>query len=307
MALKTFDVLIPDHYFCDIIFTDIPAFPALGTELFSGGVNVIPGGVMNTLIALQRLGIRAGWLGTLGNDFFSSYVKTIAEKEGVDLSLIDFIDTSFKRVTVALSYTADRAFVTYQDPDIDLIAPLFELMNDPPFKHLHFAGLMLDERLPSLIDKCHREGIQVSMDCQHKDTTLDDALCHEIMSKIDIFMPNATEAMRLTQTESLYEASNRLRNLVPLVIVKDGSNGSYSWHDGKAIHIPASTIENVIDTTGAGDVFNAGFLSAYLQKLPLETCLRYGNIAGALSLRGHGGYTTAPTIAELKDYLRSYS
>lgn len=301
MALKTFDVLIPDHYFCDVIFTDIPAFPELGTELFTGGLNVIPGGVMNTLVALQRLNVSVGWLGTLGNDFFSRYVKSVAEKEGLDLSLIDFIDDSFKRVTVALSYVEDRAFVTYQDPDIDLIEPLLKLMDDPPFRHLHFAGLLIDERIPALIKKCHQKGIQVSMDSQHKEVTLDDDLCYETIRRIDLFMPNSIEAIRLTQTQTLDEAANQLSKLVPTLIIKDGANGSYGWQGNGKVHVAALSVEKVIDTTGAGDVFNAGFLSAYLQQLPLEICLQYGNIAGALSLRGHGGYTTSPTQHELTE------
>lgn len=303
MALKSFDVLIPDHYFCDIIFTGIPAFPSLGTELFTDGLTVVPGGVMNTLVAFQRLGVDVGWMGTLGNDFFSDYVKSVAEKEGADLSLIDFIDAPFKRVTVALSYVNDRAFVSYEDPDIDLITPLLELMNDPPFKHLHFPGLMLDDRIPTLIEMCHQKGIQVSMDCQHKDTTLDDDLCYEIISKLDLFMPNTVEALRLTQTETLMEAGNKLSGLVPTLIVKDGANGAYAWQNNQMIHAPALPIEKVIDTTGAGDVFNAGFLTAYFQKQSLATCLQYGNIAGSLSLQSHGGYTTSPDLHELKQHL----
>ena len=69
MALKAFDVLVPGHYFCDVVFTGLPAFPAPGTEIYCDDVNVVPGGVLNTVVAFKRLGVKVGWLGALGEDF----------------------------------------------------------------------------------------------------------------------------------------------------------------------------------------------------------------------------------------------
>ena len=82
MAVEAYDILIPGHYFCDIIFTGIPGFPALGTELFTKEVTVVPGGVMNTVVGLTRLGVRVAWLSTLGDDFFSLFAAETARAEG---------------------------------------------------------------------------------------------------------------------------------------------------------------------------------------------------------------------------------
>lgn len=302
MDVAPYDILIPGHYFCDIIFTGIPGFPALGTELFTKGLTVIPGGVMNTVVGLTRLGVRVAWLSSLGDDFFSQFAGETARSEGVDLSQVVFTGQPLKRVTVALSYPHDRAFVTYVDQAPDLFPRLYHALDTLPFRHLHFTGLVVDERVLGLIRACHTKGITVSMDCQHREQTLEDETVRAIVSSLDIFMPNTVEAQRLTGTASLDEAASILRQAVPYLVIKDGSRGAHAWHADGYIHAPAIKAEPV-DTTGAGDIFNAGFLAAYLQAKSPSECLRWGNIAGGLSLRGYGGYSTSPTFEELQLHL----
>lgn len=303
MALAApYDVLIPGHYFCDIIFTGIPGFPALGTELYSKDLMVVPGGVMNTVVGLTRLGVRVGWLSTLGDDFFSRFAAETARAEGVDLSNIRFMESPLKRVTVAMSYPQDRAFLTYADQPPDLIPRIFSALETISFRHLHFTGLQIDERIPDLIRACHDKGITVSMDCQHREQTLEEPLVRTILSALDLFLPNTIEAQRLTKASTLHDAAAMLHELVPYLIIKDGPNGAHAWKAGEYIHVPAMMVDPV-DTTGAGDIFNAGFLAAHFQSKPVLQCLRWGNIAGGLSLRGYGGYSTSPTLEELQSHL----
>ena len=302
MALEPYDVLIPGNYYCDIIFSGIPGFPALGTELFTDALTVVPGGIMNTVTGLTRLGTRVGWLGTLGNDFFSDFIAKTAHTEGIDLSLIEFIDHPFKRVTVSLSYPNDRAFITYRDTAPELLPKIYDALKQATFKHLHFTGLLIDEYVPELLDTCHSKNIMISMDCQYREQTLELPLVKAILSRLDMFMPNAAEAQRLTKTESLEDAASILREIVPHLIIKDGVNGAHSWKQDVYVHAPALRA-NPVDTTGAGDIFNAGFLAAHFQGKSTDDCLHWGNIAGALSLRGYGGCSTAPTKAELLAHL----
>jgi sugar/nucleoside kinase (ribokinase family) len=296
------DILIPGHYFCDLIFTGIPSFPALGTELYTEHLTVTPGGCLNTITALRRLGVDVGWMGTLGNDPFSRIVDNWVTQEDIERHWITWVDKPFQRVTVALSYPLDRAFVTHVDPSPDLLNRTIQAVETEECAHLHFTGLFVDPRIPEVLHACRTRGIEVSMDCQHRPVTLAQPLVREIISLLDIFMPNAEEAQRLTETSNLDDATRVLRELVPLLVIKDGEHGALAWQSDVHIQVPALPVE-VVDTTGAGDVFNAGFLAAYRAHSDLDTCLRWGNICGGLSTTGYGGCSAAPTRAVVEAYL----
>jgi sugar/nucleoside kinase (ribokinase family) len=297
-----YDILMAGNYFCDLIFSGLPAFPTLGTEVYTQNLTVVPGGILNTVVALRRLGMNVGWIGVLGNDFFSQYIREWIIKEQIDLHLVEQRDEPFQRVTVALSYPTDRAFVTYVDKPPNMIERLIQHANENDIRCLHFNSLVVDERLPEFIKACRQRGILVTMDCQHREETLEIPLVRDILSELDIFMPNAIEAQRLTQTNTLTNAMQILSEIVPMLVIKDGKHGAHALHDGKSYFSAALSL-NAIDTTGAGDVFNAGFLSAHLRGYDLETCLKWGNIAGGLSTLGYGGCSTAPTLVELESHL----
>jgi len=293
VALTHYEILIPGNYFCDLIFTGFPDFPALGSEVYTQNLTITVGGVLNTVIALRRLGIEVGWLGQIGNDMFSRFVLDLIEKEGVDISLLTQVDAPFQRVTVAVSYPQDRAFITYVDPALSPVEMAFDSLQDIRFGHLHFTGFQLEEHTLEVIKVTRGRGIKVSMDCQDRPMTLETPGVRDILTHLDMFMPNAKEAMRLAERDSVGAAAEVLRPLVPLLVIKDGGNGASAWQGESHWHEPALNVTPV-DTTGAGDVFNAGFLTAYLKGQEMRECLRWGNICGGLSTLGSGGTSTAP-------------
>ncbi len=305
MELKRhFDVLVPGNYFCDIIFTGLPAFPALGQELYTNNLAVVAGGVMNTVVALRRLGINVGWSAALGNDFFSHFALHQTRNEGVDDSLLQHLDHDLRRVTVALSYPKDRAFVSCVDPapeDIDLT---LAAMDRATFPHLHLSGLLVDERALDFLKMIREQGICISMDCQHSvETITGSPFIRQVLSLVDIFMPNGMESKQLTQTTSVDEALSALSELVPYVVIKDGANGALANREGVLCREPALPLPHILDTTGAGDVFNAGFLAAYFDHRDVQECLRWGNFCGGMSTQGWGGVSTAPTRTQLEAWL----
>jgi sugar/nucleoside kinase (ribokinase family) len=301
-ALKRCEILIPGHYFCDMIFTGIPGFPALGTEIYTQNLTVVPGGCLNTVTALRRLGVDVGWMGAIGNDIFSRFIDDWVTQENISRDWLTHHDKPFQRVTVALSYPTDRAFVTYVSVSPDLLDKVREAIEAEECAHLHFTGLNVDPRVPDLLRACHQRSIVVSMDCQHRTETLDSPHVREVLSLLDMFMPNAGESMRLTGMSNVEDAAHLLRELVPLLVIKDGANGAQAWQGDQHVQAPALNVE-VVDTTGAGDAFNAGFLAAYRAGQDLLTCLRWGNISGGLSTTGYGGCSTAPTREIVESYL----
>jgi sugar/nucleoside kinase (ribokinase family) len=302
------DILIPGHYYCDLVFAGLTDAPAVGTEIFAQGMELVPGGgAINTTVALHRLGARARWLGALGDDFASRFVGDWLADEGIDLALVERRAAPFRRVTAALSYPADRAFVTYnRDPRIDLIPKLEQTLTTITPRHLHFCGLHIDERLPPLLKAWRARGITVSMDCQHRPHTIDMPLVHDTLCQLDLFMPNTSEMLRLTRQQALEDAANLLTPLVARIVIKDGAHGAWLFGEAKPIHVPAVPVTPV-DTTGAGDVFNAGFLAAHLAGNDPVTCLQWGNACGGLSTLGYGGAVNAPTREALQTALAYYA
>jgi sugar/nucleoside kinase (ribokinase family) len=299
-----YDVLMPGVYFCDLIFTGLPSLPRLGADLFGTGFDMAPGGLFMTALAFQRLGVRAGWSCDFGDDIFSRFVLDAAGQAGLDTRLFRRHPFPVRRISVALSYPHDRGFVSFMD---DVAAPpLLPLIERYRPRCLLLPHLHYDEGSIAAIAAARQHGCLVYMDCQYTDATLATPGVAAALRAADIFAPNAGEAMQLTGAASTDEALARLAELSPLPIIKCGGDGAVAWAGERAVRVPALSITTV-DTTGAGDCFNAGFLHGYLSGESLESCLRRGNICGGLkaTARGLAGIPTAEQVElRLRDYAR---
>ncbi len=109
-----------------------------------------------------------------------------------------------------------------------------------------------------------------------------------VLKSVDIFLPNEREACKLTGASGVQEALETLSSLVPIVVIKCGPNGAFAKSGKNQFHVPALTVQPV-DTVGAGDSFNAGFLHKFMLRASLEECLEFGNTAAALSTTRAGG------------------
>lgn len=301
-----YDVLVPGNYFCDVIFTGMPSFPELGAEIYCQDLQVVPGGMLNTVVAMKRLGLRVAWAGALGNDFFSRFIREWAVEEGLCLDLVSQGDEPLRRVTVALPLHSERAFVSYVDPAPGPVELALRHAQAQKVRHLHFSGLAIDERLPDLLRDCRARGVETSMDCQHREQTLEDPLVREILDLLDLFMPNAVEARKLTGVADVESAAELLRVIVPTLVIKEGERGARCWQGGRCYHAPALPV-TVADTTGAGDVFNAAFIAAHLAGAGPAVCLQQGVVAGSLSTQKAGGASSAPDPAALQAALGRHS
>lgn len=300
--MTAYDILVPGDYFCDVVFSGVPRMPTLGTEIYTEGLTVTVGGALNTVFALHRLGLKVGWIARLGTDVFSRLTLEAVEREGIDTTLVHRLDHAFQRVTVSLSFPNDRAFVTYVDRDPGIFDLTRSVLERVAYRHLHFAGLVTDPHAAVLFDVAHARGAQVSMDCQDNPSTLADAGVCAALQRVDLFLPNAVEAERLTGAPTVAAAGPRLLSHTPCVVVKDGPDGAWLWTRDRSLHGAALPV-TPIDTTGAGDVFNAGFLTAWIEGRDLSDCLRWGNICGGLSTQGYGGAASSPERAVVERHL----
>jgi sugar/nucleoside kinase (ribokinase family) len=106
----------------------------------------------------------------------------------------------------------------------------------------------------------------------------------------------------MTQTNNVESAGKRLAGKSKLVVIKLGADGAALQINNKMLSVPSIPV-NVVDTIGAGDAFDAGFLYGYLNRWDLKTSLRFAVICGALSTRASGGTTAQPTPDEALAFL----
>jgi sugar/nucleoside kinase (ribokinase family) len=197
---------------------------------------------------------------------------------------------------VALAYDNDRALVTRGTPP-----PLSadELLTTPPAARAVAAhiGPWPNEWLA----KAKAAGSVVFADVGWDPSEQWDPAVLDQLEHCDVFLPNADEAMAYTRTTTPSAALDRLAELVPVVVVSDGSNGALAIdaRSGERVAVPAFPVQ-AADTTGAGDVFAAGFIAATLWELPLAERVRFGALVAALSVTRLGGADAAPTWAEIE-------
>jgi hypothetical protein len=299
---RAHDVLLVGDYFLDLVFTGLPAMPELGQEVFGTGFEMLIGGAFNTAAAMRRLGLRVAWAGDFGNDEFSAMALRQAEAEGVDLSLAVCHARPLRRVTVAASFPEDRAFISYGDPEPPTPAA-FKALPKADAEAICIGGTVWGLKVQVGLLLARVRKMRVLMDGNGSErANLGDPGVRRALGSVDVFMPNLREALRLTGARDAEGALAALGGLCRLVVIKAGADGAYAVERGRApVHAPAIPVAPV-DTTGAGDSFNAGFVKAWLEGRPLVECLRWGNAIGGLS-------TTAPgvkrviTVADVAPYV----
>ncbi len=294
-----YDILLWGIYFCDLIFTGLPEVPRLDSEVFSTSLDMTPGGPFTTSVAMQRLGLRVGWMCDFGSDFFSQFILDAAKQEGIDDRLFQIHPFPVRRVSAVFSIAHDRGFLSFMD-DVEQTSAIPIIKQYKPrcvfLPHLHYGEAYTD-----LFATARQNGAVIFMDCQCTGATLEAPGVVEALKAADIFAPNQVEALQLTGAATIEEALARLGQLTPLVIIKLGADGAIARSGDQIVRAPAIQVD-VVDTTGAGDCFNAGFLYAYLHGDGLEACLQSGNICGGLSTTAIGGTAAAPTAAQVEAY-----
>lgn len=307
-------VLVLGPTYCDLVFGGLESLPSLGEERFARTFLVAPGGSAITAIALQRLGHTVHLAADVGRDALGAWLRAALAAEGVaDDDLRTVPGTT--PVTAALSTEADRAFVTYLEP-AGAPPDVAELLGATAAKHLHVAGFPVALGAPNVVDVAHALGVTVSFDPGWDGRALADPRVRRVALAADVLLPNRLEAGLLLAAEGedgapppAEVALAALAALRPgrVTVVKDGAAGAWGADardsaeaaDASAREwVPAPRVV-ALDATGAGDVFDAGFLDAWWAGEPLQDCLRRGAWCGASATTAYGGATAAPTRSQL--------
>ncbi|MFH8567157.1 carbohydrate kinase family protein [Streptomyces sp. NPDC017993] len=292
-------VLVAGAYSVDLVFRELAGPVAYGTEVWAEGFSMVPGGAFTLAMGLRRLDHDVVWAADFGNDAFSRHVLATARDEHLDERAFRHHDRPVRNITVALSHPGDRAMVTYEDPVPP--RPLAELIAAYRPAALMLPYLQYGPEVSEALDIAARTGTQVLMDCQDRPGSVDMPEVQKALGKVDVFAPNAAEALRITGTHTVDDALEVLAGLVPTVVIKQDREGAVAVGNGERVAQPSPPVE-VVDTTGAGDCFNVGFLHRRLAGGTLAACLAAGVACGTASVTAAGS-SAAPDTAGLRRWL----
>lgn len=290
------EVIVIGELNVDIILNYIDGFPEVGKEKLAKEMNVTLGSSSAIFASnLSTLGTKVAFIGKIGKDAFASLVLNSLNTKGVNTSNIIQSATSNTGATIVLNYDQDRAMVTYpgametlkiEDVNFDFLATA---------RHLHFSSIFLQpgirESLPALFAKAKSLGLTTSVDPQWDPAERWDINLYDLLPVLDIFMPNKAELLLLTGSKSVDEAISKIKEIAPniILVIKNGADGAYGWRSGNLVHQPAFMNSDVIDSIGAGDSFNAGFIHEFIKGSSLVKCLESGALTGAVSTTRPGG------------------
>ncbi|WP_055487066.1 carbohydrate kinase family protein [Streptomyces sp. WMMB 322] len=307
------DVYLAGTVFLDIIFTGLDSAPVRGTETWARGMGSSPGGVANMATALARLGLRTSLAAAFGDDMYGDYCREALDKgEGIDLTLSHTVPGWHSPVTVSMAYEGERTMISHghEAPPREPIAPPSalglggapidpEAPGCPPPARACVTSLAPGDGQEWLATAAGR-GSRIFADVGWDDTGRWDLGALPDLEHCEAFLPNAEEAMRYTRTDCPRAAARALSERVPLAVVTLGAQGSCAvdGRTGESAEVPGIPVD-ALDTTGAGDVFVAGFVMGSLAGWPLADRLAFAGLTAALSVQEFGGSLSAPGWAEV--------
>ncbi|HUS04874.1 MAG TPA: sugar kinase [Bryobacteraceae bacterium] len=292
MRKPKLDCIIAGEANVDLILNGDAPFE-FGKEKLAMQMDLVVGGSSSiTAFNLASLGTSVGFVGVLGKDAFGRFMEDSLRAAGVDLSALRHSKTEKTGLTIWHTVGGKRAGLTYPGT-ISMLrsrdVPGSYLQHS---RHLHVGAYFLLENLhagaAALFRRAKKLGLTTSLDCNYDPTEQWDSHIRQVLRYTDVFLPNEIEAMKLTHAVTPEQAAHELGSLVPVVAIKLGAKGAYIHSAEDSFHAPALR-SKVVDTTGAGDSFNAGFLSEYVRGSHLKVCARAGISAAARSITAVGG------------------
>ena len=307
-----FDILVLGEINPDVIVRAADPRPAFGqVELLVDSIDLVIGS-SSAIFACgaARLGLRTAFVGLVGDDPMGRFMLEAMRARGIDVEGCRVDPDVPTGASVILTSGADRAILT--------ASGTMSLLRDEDVpdglvrraRHLHVGSLFLLDalrpRLAARLASARRAGLTTSVDCNWDPRETWDGGIREILRETDVFLPNAAEATRITGTKDVEAAARALVAAGPRVVaVKCGTDGAIAVaRDGTLTRVPSLAVD-AVDTTGAGDSFDAGFVAGFLAGRPVRDCLALGVAAGSLSTLGIGGTASQPTLPDAEDAVRA--
>lgn len=298
---KEFDLLVIGEINPDLILRGEDVVPEFGQaeKLVAEARLTIGSSSVIAACGAARLGLNVAFIGLVGEDEFGRFMLDAMRERGLDTSAC-IIDPSLATgMSVILSRPEDRAILTYPGT-----MPLLRLDQiDEALlgrtRHLHLGSYYLLDalrpELPRLFARARELGVSTSLDTNWDPSGQWDIAA--MLPHVDIFFPNENEVRLISGRETFAAAVDDLAAQVRTLAVKRGPLGGLARRGAQIVSAPALPV-TVVDTTGAGDSFNAGFLYGQLTGLTLQASLDLAAACGSLSTRAAGGTDAQPELSE---------
>lgn len=288
------DVVAIGEAFEDLVFFDLPRLPKLGEEIKTGSFyQTVGGGAVITAVAAARLGLRTSVLSAL-----SPAAARVLKTEGIRVRNLRRRQEP-AALSVALSLKRNRSFVTFNGVNEVLEPRLAAAAPRVGARHVHFAFFPAACRpWLGVVDGLRRRGVTTSWDFGWNERLLRDAGFPALLGALDYVFVNEQEAAVYARTKTTAAAVPYWRRHARNAVIKLGRRGCRWLAPGRDLRSPAVRVR-VVETTGAGDAFNAGFIYGLLRGLRPAATLRAANFVGAMSTRAAGGIAALPRRREL--------
>jgi sugar/nucleoside kinase (ribokinase family) len=308
MNAKSYDVLAIGELNVDLVLTGMEGLPELGRERIAQGCSLLLGS--STAIfacGVARFGFRTKFHSVVGDDEFGRVALRNLESAGVDIRDVQIDPARNTGITVSLNTAGDRAMATFLGTIDAVTYSAIPQGLIGSARHLHVGSFFLQRKLrpdlPRLFAEAHHAGMTTSLDSGWDDTENWDYGIREVLQHTDLFFPNELEASRISRQTSARDAALDLARFARTVIVKCGPSGAVAASGTDVLSVPAFTHLIAVDTTGAGDSFNAGYIAAFLDGRGPKECLLYGNACGSISVTRIGGAGSCATREEVEELL----
>jgi sugar/nucleoside kinase (ribokinase family) len=289
-----FDVTTAGELNLDLILYGLPEQLPPERELLADHM-MLTLGASSAIVAhnLAALGSRVGFQSRIGDDPLGKIALERLAQGGVDVSLVRRVPGPITTgLTIILHHEAWRNMLTYAGTIAELCWDDLDLDYLADSRHFHFSSYYLQQglrpRVGELFERMKAKGLTTSLDTNDDPDDRWGSDLHDVLRHVDVFLPNEREACKAAATDDLDVAARKLAELVPLVVIKLGRKGALAQRGKERFLSPTREVE-AVDSVGAGDSFDAGFLHEYIRGADLPTCLASGNRAGALSTTRPGG------------------
>jgi sugar/nucleoside kinase (ribokinase family) len=310
---RPFDLLVVGEVNPDVIVADPAPHPAFGqAERIVRDIRLVVGSSsVITACGAARLGLRVAVVGVVGNDVFGRFMLDAMRERGLDVTAVRVSDDLPTGASVVLTDGSDRAILTAAGTIGAVTADDVPANLLRRARHLHIGSWFLQDGLrpdaARLLGAAREAGLTTSLDPNWDPLEAWDGGLRDALPWLDVVFPNETEVTRIAGVNDPEGAAIALARLGGragaardfqhglTVVVKRGAEGALAaTADGVLARVAAYPV-TALDTTGAGDTFDAGFLAAWLDGATPIDALRAGAVGGALSTTALGGVDGQPT------------